>query len=89
MTIIVVVLKNRNGNDRRDVEMAQNQVFHSVDAIRDEFPNATLGSGDLGLYNLDEFMDACNDSDDDCPEDLAITLEGSWIGYVQLKNNKS
>jgi len=85
MKTIVIVLKNRNGNDRKDVERTQGMTYHSLDAIRDEFPNASIDSGDLGLYDLNEFMDACNDSDDDCPKDLMIDLDEVWIGYVNLK----
>lgn len=83
MKTIVVVLSNSLGGNRKDVENTQGQIFHSLDEIREEFPNVAPEA--VGLYTLCEFMDACNDSDDDCPKELKVDLDDSWIGYVNLK----
>ena len=82
---IVIVLAVGIGYDRTDLEKIEGNTFESLDAIRDEFLDATPEAGQIGLYELSEFMDACNDMDSETPEHLKIKLGEVWIGYVNLK----
>ena len=70
--------------ERTDLEMIENQKFNSTQAILNEFPNDTIQ-----IFTLSEFMDACNNSDDDTPIGLSIDIANSWIGYVELVGDGS
>lgn len=77
----LILVASVRGGDRQELESIANKKFNSVNEIRDslDFP--------VGIYNLSEFMDACNDTDDDSDEYESIKLEESWLGYVELKEN--
>lgn len=59
--------------DRRDFEHIENQKIDSIE----EF-NKVFGEGffHVTMYELTDFMDLCNNQE--------ISLEGVWIGYIQL-----
>jgi hypothetical protein len=74
---IVLVLPVNNEYDRQDLEMITDMDFNSIQAIRDKING-------VECFTLTEFMDACNDTDDDTPKDLKIDISENWIGYVNL-----
>ena len=72
---IVLLLKVVGGTtDREDLELIAGMDFNSMQDIRD----AVEG---VECYTLTDFMDACNDSDDDAS---FIDISVNWIGYVNL-----
>tara|TARA_Y100000389_G_scaffold148955_1_gene148165 strand:+ start:1952 stop:2188 length:237 start_codon:yes stop_codon:yes gene_type:complete len=76
----LILVASVEDGDRQELESITNQKFNSVNEIRDslDFP--------VDIYNLSEFMDACNDTDDDSYE-LSIKIEESWVGYVEVKES--
>jgi hypothetical protein len=80
----VIIVAKVGKVERTKLENIENQEFNSVQAILDEFPNDTVQ-----LFTLSEFMDACNNSDDDTPKALRIDVANCWIGYVELNDSIS
>jgi hypothetical protein len=76
----LILVASVEDGDRQELESIANEKFNSVNEIRDSlnFP--------VDIYNLSEFMDACNDTDDDSHE-LSIKIEESWVGYVEVKES--
>ena len=79
----VIIVAKVGKVERTKLENIENQEFNSVQAILDEFPNDTVQ-----LFTLSEFMDACNNSDDDTPKALRIDVANCWIGYVEIVGNE-
>jgi len=44
-----------------------------------------MATEDLSIFDLNDFMDCCNNTDDDTPEDEKIIIIDNWVGYIQLK----
>ena len=75
----LILIASVEDGDRQELESIENQKFNSVNQIRDslDFP--------VGIYTLTEFMDACNDTDDDSEKSERINIDESWLGYVELE----
>ena len=66
----------------------QNEKFDNRGAVENAIcfdEHNPLSTDSVGIYDLNDFMDACNNSDDDTPEDEKIVISDNWIGYIQLK----
>jgi hypothetical protein len=77
---IILVLKVRGGTKGRvDLERIEGMDFNSIQAIRDTIKG-------VSCYTLTDFMDSCNDTDDDLIDSSRINIDISenWIGYVNL-----
>ena len=74
--------------DRSTLEGIQNEKFDNREAVENAIcfdEHNPLSTDSVGIYDLNDFMDACNNSDDDTPEDEKIVISDNWIGYIQLK----
>ena len=77
---IILVLKVRGGTKGREyLESIEGMDFNSIQDIRDTIEG-------VSCYTLTEFMDSCNDTDDDLIDSSRINIDISenWIGYVNL-----
>tara|TARA_R110000803_G_scaffold165447_2_gene228978 strand:+ start:183 stop:428 length:246 start_codon:yes stop_codon:yes gene_type:complete len=72
--ILVLKVSNRYYSNREDLERIAGMNFRSIQDIRDTIKG-------VGCYTLTDFMDACNDTDDDASY---IDISENWIGYVNL-----
>ena len=72
--ILVLKVSNRYYSSREDLERIKGMDFNSIQAIRDTIKG-------VSCYTLTEFMDYCNDTDDDASY---IDISENWIGYVNL-----
>jgi hypothetical protein len=77
-TRIITVPVSGSIGGRERVERIEGQRFHSKEAIREKF------DVEVGIFTMSEFMDACNNTDDETPSDLRIDLDNLWVGYVDL-----
>ena len=83
----IVLLKIDSNKGRTDLERIENSKFDSIaDAVNvlcfDE--DAPVAVEDVNIVTLSDFVDACNSTDDDTPEDEIIDIQKNWIGYVQI-----
>tara|TARA_R110000822_G_scaffold44830_1_gene120188 strand:+ start:1261 stop:1521 length:261 start_codon:yes stop_codon:yes gene_type:complete len=77
--ILVLKVSNRYYSNRADLERIEGMDFNSIQAIRDTIKG-------VSCYTLTDFMDSCNDTDDDLIDSSRINIDISenWIGYVNL-----
>ena len=84
----IVLIRVGSNSDRTVLERIQNEKFDNREAVEkaicfdEDYPTATE---DLGIYDLNDFMDACNNTYDDTPEDEKIVIMDNWVGYIQMK----
>jgi len=71
---IILVQSVGGTKDREDLERISDMDFNSIQDIRDAIEG-------VECYTLTDFMDACNDTDDDASY---IEISENWIGYVNL-----
>jgi len=79
----IIVLGVGESIDRTTLERIQGETFNSPDHARKEIDPE--GKAEIGVYSLSEFMDACNNTDSDAEEELAINIAKCWIGYVEIE----
>lgn len=71
---IILVQSVGGTKGREDLERISDMDFNSIQDIRDAIEG-------VECYTLTDFMDACNDTDDDASY---IEISENWIGYVNL-----
>ena len=80
----VVLINPKNTSDARAfLENNEGRVFEGKNSseIRDIL-NEELGDDACAVYNINEFMEEFNDTDDDC---TCIDTEANFMGYVYSK----
>jgi hypothetical protein len=84
--IIIIPVDSNKG--REDLEAIENMKFDNREDVERELcfdEDAPMETEKLRIYSLTDFMDACNNSDDDVPRDENINIQEVWIGYIQMK----
>lgn len=79
--IIVLISVDQFDNGRKIAERIEDESFKDYDSLLKTL-RKTEG-GDFGfsyVFNLSEFMDACNNQE--------IDLEAYWVSYVNLTDEK-
>jgi hypothetical protein len=82
MVILLPINSRNKGVGREELEHIQNEIFDNVDDVRKK-----LDGVDCGIIDLSEFMDLCNNTDDDTPKDEKMDFGETWFGYVRVKCN--
>lgn len=75
----VILIASVEDGDRQELESIQGQVFNGFNELRDSL------DFNVDIYSLDEFIDACNNTDDDTEESERINIDESWVGYAEVK----
>ena len=80
----VVLINPENTTDARDfLEKNEGRVFEGKNASEiHDILNEELGDDACAVYNINEFMEEFNDTDDDC---TCIDIEENFMGYVYSK----
>lgn len=84
----IVLIPVGSISDRGVLERIQNEKFDDREAVENAIcfdEDDPMATEDLSIYDLNDFMDACNNTDDDTPEDERIVITDNWVGYIQLK----
>jgi len=86
---IHIIVADFDRTDRVDLERIENEKFDSckdaVNAVHGlNFGISSSPKPIIRIYSMTEFMDACNQSDDDSPKEERIDIDEVWIGYVRI-----
>jgi len=89
-TVMLIIKTEINSCGRHGLEIVENKKFDSIEAIQNVIcfdENYPMAVEDLAIIEMTDFVDLCNNTDDDTPEKERIDISKVWIGHVQL--NKS
>jgi len=87
-TVILAIEVSKMSDGRHTLEMIENEKFDSIEDIQNAIcfdENDPMAVEDLAILELTEFMDLCNNTDDDTKEEEKVDISKIWIGYAQLK----
>jgi len=82
----IILLEIGANKDRQDLERIENCYFETVDQVLQELCfDAPVETEKVNIMLLTDFMDACNNMDDDTPIKERIDIDKIWVGYVNIE----
>jgi len=84
----IILLEIGANKDRQDLERIENCYFETIDQVLQELcfdVDAPVETEKVNIMLLTDFMDACNNMDDDTPIDERIDIDKVWVGYVNVQ----
>jgi len=80
-----MILVKTSSSAREELERIENNVYSDKDEIISDLcfnEGNPIATDDVSIVEMTDFMDMCNNTDDDVVE---FNTDNHWVGYVQLK----
>ena len=87
-THIVLIPVDKISDGRTKLEKIENGKFESIEAVENAicfYEDDPIAVEDLEIWNMSDFVDACNNTDEETPDEERMDVFGCWIGYVRIK----
>lgn len=87
-TFIILIPCNAVSDGRAVLEAIENDTFNNKEALLNRLcydEDNPIDAERVSILPLTEYMDLCNDQDDDTPEEEKLDLLDVWTGYVHIK----